>query len=365
MRKVNNREEISYMNEKTRENWIDFVKLVAMLIVVMNHASCVVPLVSFWGGMFFVPVFFVLSGFTYHLRDESFSVVMYKKAKRLLAPYFVANFILFVFFLLKDVVLTHTKSVAQMLQSLVGVLYARNQIFTFAHQTLYLPAKQENYYLLTNLNSPTWFLPALFLTIFLFECCVRIMGNDLKKLWLTAAGGLLLGVVYYYVSPVLLMWSLDALPFFYLLFLVGYTMQRCDALHWFEQHILVAGLIVVGFLISAFINGSTNFSIAQYGKSITLALYNAVCSSALFMYICQKAKRWIPDFLGAAGRQTLFVLCYHMLLLSILMAVLPKLPLFVTVLITMTVLILVGIGKDKLIGSLRAGKRRRENNAKK
>ena len=140
------------MNDKKRENWIDFVKLIAMLIVVMNHASCTVPLISFWGGMFFVPVFFVLSGFTYVYRDEKFPVVMRKKARRLLVPYFTANFILLVFFLLKDVVFTHTKSVSQMMQSIFGIFYARNQIFSFDHQTLFVPVNRTNYYLLTNQN---------------------------------------------------------------------------------------------------------------------------------------------------------------------------------------------------------------------
>lgn len=353
------------MNDKKRENWIDFVKLIAMLIVVMNHASCTVPLISFWGGMFFVPVFFVLSGFTYVYRDEKFPVVMRKKARRLLVPYFTANFILLVFFLLKDVVFTHTKSVSQMMQSIFGIFYARNQIFSFDHQTLFVPVNRTNYYLLTNLNSPTWFLPALFLTIFMFECSIRIFGKDLKKLWFTAARSLLLGVIYHYVSPVLLMWSLDAVPFFYLLFLIGYTMQVCDTMHWFDKHIRVLVLSLAGLVISAFINGSTNFSIAQYGKSVTLALYNAACSSICIMYICRKAKAVIPNFLGVAGRQTLFVLCYHMLLLSVLQTVLPQMPLFVAVLITMVLLILVGMVKEKLMNHLKQRQQRREKDAKK
>ena len=130
-------------------------------------------------------------------------------------------------------------------------------------------------------------------------------------------------------------------------------MQVCDTMHWLDKHIRVLVLSLAGLVISAFINGSTNFSIAQYGKSVTLALYNAACSSICIMYICRKAKAVIPDFLGVAGRQTLFVLCYHMLLLSVIRTVLPQLPLFVAVLITMVLLILVGMLKEKLMNHLK------------
>lgn len=353
------------MKEKKRENWIDFLKLIAMMIVVMNHACCTVPLVSFWGGMFFVPVFFVLSGYTYHFSSDSFGKAVSKKAKRLLRPYFAANGVLFAFFLLKDVVLSQTRSISQMLQSIWGILYARNQVFSLSHPTFMLSDQENNIYLLTNLNAPTWFLPALFVTILMFEGLSRLFEKDIKKLWLTGVIGVLCGVLYYYICPILLPWSLDAVPFFYLMFLIGYTLQVCDGMDYLNRHHWIIAPVVFGLLIGAYLNGSTNFSIAVYGKSVTLALYNAVSSSVLMMLLCRMGQKLIPDWLGKCGRQTLFVLCYHMLILSVITTVIPNLPLFVTVLLTMFLLILFGIAKERALLFVKKEWQRRRDDAKK
>ena len=90
------------MANKRREDWIDCLKCIAILIVMMNHLGLTIPGFSFWGGMFFVPIFFLLSGYTYHTKEETFGRFLKRKAKRLLLPYITANAILFVFFFVKE-----------------------------------------------------------------------------------------------------------------------------------------------------------------------------------------------------------------------------------------------------------------------
>ena len=72
-----------------RENWIDAAKGIAILIVVLNHSGLVISGVNFWGGMFYVPAFFLLAGYTYAPKEESYKSFVKRKAKRLLVPYFV------------------------------------------------------------------------------------------------------------------------------------------------------------------------------------------------------------------------------------------------------------------------------------
>lgn len=339
------------MDQKKRENWIDCLKLIAMLIVVMNHAGFTLPGISFLGGLFFVPVFFVLSGFTFQLGEVPLLGAAGKKAKRLLVPYFTANGLLFLFFFFKDVVMGHTKTVAEGLAGLFGIFYGRNQIFAFEHATLISPGAQENYFLMTNLNSPTWFLPALFLTLLFYEAAARVLREDEKKLWLLAMVLLLIAVLYHYLSPVLLMWSLDAIAFFFLFFLVGAACRKHRLLEWADSHkwVIFAGLALLA--VSACCNGSVNFSIGAYGKSVMLALLNAVLSSVLMMYLLWKVRDHIPDVLGMAGRQTLFILCYHLLVLALLEAIVPGLPVFVRILLTIVLLAGVGMGKDAVIAA--------------
>ena len=339
------------MNQKKRENWIDCLKLIAMLIVVMNHAGFTVPGVSFWGGMFFVPVFFVLSGYTCRVKETRLRAAAGKRARRLLLPYFTANVLLFLFFFVKDVLLGRTKTVAESLKGLFGIFYGRNQIFASGHSTLILQKAQDNYFLMTNLNSPTWFLPALFLTVLLYEVAARIFRQDEKKLWLLATIFLFFAVLYHYVSPVLLLWSTDAVPFFFLFFLVGTAVKKHQLLEWADRHKWVLLIALALLALSGSCNGSVNFSIGDYGKSVMLALLDAVLSSALMMYLLWKVRVYIPDVLGMAGRQTLFILCYHLLVLALLETLVPWLPVFVRILLTIALLCGIGMGKDTAIAA--------------
>ena len=88
---------------KTRAGWIDIAKVLGLVIVLMNHAELSAGGVNYFGGMFYVPVFFVLAGYTFRLRPgESFSAFAKKKAKRLLLPYVGYNAFFFLFFFVKD-----------------------------------------------------------------------------------------------------------------------------------------------------------------------------------------------------------------------------------------------------------------------
>lgn len=314
------------MSQRKRENWIDCLKCAAILIVVMNHAGVTVPGVNFWGGMFFVPVFFVLSGYTCQIRDESLRRAVGRRAKRLLLPYFTANMFLLFFFFVKDVLLTGSKTAIQGFGALFGIFYGRNQIFALDHNTLFHVSVQENYYLMQNLNSPTWFLPALFLTLLLYETAARVMRQDEKKEWLLACILLLAGVVYHYICPFLLMWSIDAVPFFFLLFMIGNVIKKYDLLEWADRHKWTPLLMLAALIPCALFNGSTNFSIGQYGRSVILALVNAALSSVLMIYLLWKIRNHIPGIFTIVGRHTLFILCYHMLMLAVLETAFAMLP---------------------------------------
>lgn len=321
---------------KAREKWIDCVKCVAILVVLLNHSGFVIPGVNFWGGMFFVPVFFVVSGFTYHTKEESFLLFLKRKAKRLLLPYITANGVLFLFFLLKDVVVG-SKNLSEMLSGFLGIFYSRNQL---------LVSGPENVYLMTNLNSPTWFLTALFLTIVVFELLVRRWQGNGKKMMLVAVVLLLLANLYHYLCPMLLPWSADAVPYFLLFFMWGRFMKEKEVLAFFDRKKGVLLLAVVIFVVTALINGSANFSIADYGVSTTLALYNGVSSSTLLMYLCLKCDKYIPKFIVVTGQHTLFILCYHLFLFEIFKTVLPGIHPVANLIMTTLLLSGVGIGAD-------------------
>jgi len=340
------------MSGVRRKKWIDFVKCIAIVIVMINHSQLDIPGVKFWGGMFFVPVFFVLSGFTYRSREESFRSFLGRKAKRLLLPYIAANGILFAFFAFKDVFL-RDGNLSDMWWDFVGVFYARNQIFSWETQTLFFPKLGANVYLLECLNSPTWFLPALFLTTVFFEALLRLTKRDGRKMLLGAVILLCMANLYHYLFPLLLPWSLDAVAYFLVMFMWGYFMARKEFLSYFDKHKWVLCLLLGVFLLCAAVNGSANYSIGDYGKSTMMALYNALVSSTIVMFLCYKAERWIPRWLCVVGEHTLLLLCYHLFVFAMLETVLPGLHPAITIFVTTVALTFTAWGKEKLIDAKR------------
>ena len=102
-------------------------------------------------------------------------------------------------------------------------------------------------------------------------------------------------------------------------------------------------------------NGSANFSIASYGKSIILALYNAAASSILAMYAGFKLKKHIWKGFALVGRQTLVLMCYHMFLFAILETVWPGIPKMFELLLVLVLLTAAGYGKEKLYAKKQGG----------
>lgn len=292
--------------EKKREGWLDAVKTLAIFIVLLNHANVKLPGVNFWGGMFYVPVFFVLAGYTYRAQAEKYSSFIIKKAKRLLVPYFAANLFLLLFFSAKEFFLDGGL-VTVGKNSIIGIFYARNQL-------------DDNVYFMNLLNAPTWFLPALFLSLALFDGLMRLVKKDQKKLGLLVAllfGGM---VIYHYLSPYLLPWSIDAVPFFVALIQIGYVAKESGLFQKIaeqKEYRLMSVVFFVLFIGMALFNGSANLSIGEYGKYMVPGLFNAAVSSLSVMAVCYGlehgfSKCFLPGGLVLPGRYTLTMLCYHL-----------------------------------------------------
>lgn len=340
------------MKERQRENWIDLVKCIAILIVVMNHAAWIIPGVNFLGGMFYVPVFFILSGYTWKDKGQKLGQVFGQKAKRLLVPYAGANAFLCLFFVLKDrLYLPGNRNV--LFLKIAGVFYARNQLFVTDADTL-LASSKENTFFLTCLNSPTWFLPALFVTLLGFEVLYRVAKKDEKKIGLFVGIGFLFATLYHYLCPLLLPWSLDAVPFFLLMFYVGYFIKVHHVLEICTKKPIWLLASICFFVIGAWLNKSTNFSIAFYGKSVVLAVLNAIVSSVLLMWICKALTRKSKAIPFVMGHYTLTILCYHLFVLAVLDFVFSSLWPVIKVLLTITILTVLAFGADKM--KQRAGK---------
>lgn len=191
--------------QKKRLEWLDFGKAMGILVVLAVHAGCSLGALTYYGGMFYMPIFFFAAGYTFRRKEgESYGVFLWKKAKRLLIPYFGTSAFLWLFFYLKDSVLSGNPGDLK-IQSLLGILYSRNQMW----QSSYIG---ENPVLLNLLNSPLWFLTALFLVYAWYG----LISKSRRKYQLLMAG-LMASVIWHYVTPLLLPWSLGSSSLFFLL----------------------------------------------------------------------------------------------------------------------------------------------------
>ena len=302
-----------------RENWIDAAKGIAILIVVLNHSGLVITGVNFWGGMFYVPAFFLLAGYTYEPKEESYKSFVKRKAKRLLVPYFVTNIVLALFFLVKDLLLGGFRMTGKAGVSFLGILYGRNQLLKAgnAFGAFETPGFVVNF--MPNLNAPTWFLPALFLVLICADGLFRLMKRNKKRVYLFTAVLAFLMLSYYYLVPFMLPWCLDILPYLSGFFLIGYELKdgclfgKLDEAAPPVKYGAIAGILTVT-VISGLYNGSSNLSLSYFGKTVAVSMISAVSSSCVFLLILRWIDKKVPQFIKLAGRlskYTLTILCWH------------------------------------------------------
>ncbi len=294
------------MRADGRIGWIDITKVLGLVIVLMNHAGLVLGPVNFFGGMFYVPVFFVLAGYTYRYRPEvSLAAYGRKKAGRLLAPYFGYNLFLFLFFFVKDSLLGGSVGKASF-APLLGVLYSRSY--------LYAGTVQGQTPLMTTLNGPTWFLTGLFTALMGYELLMRRTKGDRRRLLagmavcLAASWGLSF-------LPVLLPWSLDTMFLHMILLGTGMLLAREDAIEKLYRKPGSILVLLAVFLVLSVLSGTGNLSVRDYGRFLPFYLGAALSGSVLAML----AARWMERHLGRAaevlafmGSHTLGILCLHL-----------------------------------------------------
>ncbi len=283
--------------------WIDCVKFSGILFVVMNHAELNIPVISRFGSLFYVPVFFVLAGFTYHHKEEPFTLFVKRKAKRLLVPYFGYNIFLYLFFLCKDYIIPG-KLTWHALIPLLGIAYSRN--------SLYPIDSANNTFFLTILNSPTWFLTALFLSFVLFEFCVRFSKNNYLIFWMMQALFLVVGIFLNDRIPILLPWSMENVFIFVVFIASGLALQKKLVNIKRKESIITLVIFFIGIYFLAIFNGSMNISVSEFGNFMLIGIILSIGGSFWIIATCYVLRNHIPKGVTLIGEHSMNIMCLHM-----------------------------------------------------
>ena len=296
----------------SRLNYIDIARGLGILTVIYSHSGGEKDLMSFIGG-FFIPLFFILSGYTFrHDSGQSFAAFIMKRGRRLLLPYIIFGVFLMLAY--------HCISPSDFL----GLAYSR--------YCLYPLGTPDNVFFLRGGSPPLWFLTSMFTASMavwwlfksgrrwpyvaaLYVVLTFVLGCDIPGL----------GSV-----PILLPWSLDTAFLMALFMMIGRELARSSLLSCPVANAtgtvafltgkskIVWAILLVGYFLLCIVNGTPNLSVRIYARSFLLILVTGTIGSMLVMKLSQKLEHtFLKGILADIGRHSMVIFCIQMLLLRI------------------------------------------------
>ena len=288
------------MKELSKNNSnINFLKGVGIIAVIYAHNDF-----SVWGKYiytFHMPLFFFISGFLENPNKYEFKSYILKKTKRLLIPYFIYAFILYLFwFFIGRKFGDSVDANFSPLKNLIGIFYSQGG-----------PEFMD-------WGIPMWFLPALFLTTILSYFILK-----LKPIYQVAMISGLAFISWYYssVSNFMLPWSISIVFSATVFFYVG---------HWVRKLIIIINLtkkrlliiIPILFLIHYYgftQNTPVNMYYAQYGNYL-LFIFNGVTGSIFLLSFSLLITNPLPSFIWL-GKNSLIIMILHLRALTVVKAI--------------------------------------------
>ena len=290
-----------------RKAWIDAVKVLCMITIMMSH-SCGFPMATklIIGG--FVSVFFFLSGYTCKSRGTLTESIK-RKAKSLLIPYFFYGFLCVALLTVKQGLSGGSISDC-FIHGNLSILYSR-----------YCTLRDwggQNVFLLKEGLVPIWFLPCMFLAYIWAE----IYFHCSRKIWIV--------FVYFFAayactfSPILLPWSFDSSFVGAILIILGnesrrYLMEGKDKekLRSLIQNGFFWLFSVIIFVLLVTFFGEGNFSLGDYGRYGVAGLVSFIAVGVVKSYNLGYIFKLIGEnsyftrLFAYIGIQSLRLMCLH------------------------------------------------------
>lgn len=230
------------MEQRQRLYYLDMVKGLAIILVVLGHIEYISDPLRTWISSFHMPVFFIVSGMLLSLKKENerdFAEILPKKIRGLLIPYFWFSLLYFVIDILNVI-----------LHKITPLTFVKDLIASLTFYGV----------------SVLWFLPALFIaeTGFLFLYKKLPLVFSLGLVFFLAIGAylvqIILGSVYTAHESSLLITSL------------------IDFARVFIRGIIAMSFVCIGFIAFPDISKKKEFSLLQLILGIVFFLLNLILS---------------------------------------------------------------------------------------
>lgn len=288
------------MNDRHRMQWLDAMKGVGILLVMICHYRSIPTYLT--AG--FMALFFIAAGITYR-PSISLSDTIIHKGKRLLIPWLVYGLVIISIDMVFNSI-THRFSMADLDSRLLGLLYMRS--------SFYWPYDNHTQGNMTVNIGPMWFLVTLFV-VFLYMHVYERLSN--KKLYLIV---LVFLTFVTYNMPIQFPWGAE-LALMGVMFLLsgryGYQKLLNSNVNGGGK-IAVFACMLITYTLTYAVNGSINMIFREYGcrglYSIPLFFVIGISYTFIIGQICKWAEKttWLIKPFVYTGQQSMRLLCIHM-----------------------------------------------------
>ena len=291
--------------ENVREEWLDSLKGLGILFVVLGHCFPPQQQLTNYLYSFHIPLFFFISGYFFPgMKNQlRFKEYFNKRFKRLMLPYFGYGIFTYLVWLAVGRKFGVNKELAiSPLKPLIGLFYGNGF---------------DNYLVF---NIAIWFLPALFSTLILYFWLFHYFNRNQVYLFSGTLALLIIGIIDSKYNNFRLPWGIDisfvAIFFIYL----GHQGKAVLSKIWRQKTYIKFGLGILFLLIGYFfqrLNSGVSFNSHSYGNIFYCIL--AASSSILGYTVVTKVllNNRILVFLGV---NSLKILALHILSFSLISA---------------------------------------------
>ena len=305
--------------------YLDTAKGIGIIAVMLGH-SCGIPVILPIVTGFYMALFFIIAGMTTKEEDFLNLSKLFNKKKKLIVDYFLFSMVLLLFSVVESLI-NKSLTITKLSQMLIGIIYSR---YSF-HVENGIPVEK----LMCIENSPLWFLTALFLSFLVaggvYKCQNAMKWREKKyKKQIIIFIILLIFAAILNTSPIILPWSIDCIPTFVVFIIAGkYIADKKRA----ELKITVPNLVILScvailYLVLRVLNGHINISIREYGELGVLSIPLYTFLGLFGTYLCLVFCYWLEKTkfskkLALVGRNSLFIMSFHMLGFHLLGFIIP------------------------------------------
>ncbi len=290
--------------QRGRDLRIDAAKAIAILLVVFCHAKGVPHGMTLFAYSFHVPLFFLVSGWLasgYASRATGLSQTVSKQARSLLLPYVVFYLLGYAYWLL-------TRNIGEKAARWGSHPWWEPIVamFTGIGPDLYV-------------QPPLWFLPVMLVTV---------VGYLLLRRWLSpvviAVASLVVAWFWMHWFPaqgVRIFFGLDVLPVSLCFYALGALLIHLSP-HLPKSlvgSVLATVVLAIAVAWLADVNGRIDVNMLEFGRNHALFLLSAVLGSLMVICAARLVQGWA--WVQWIGRNTLLILCTHMLVFFVLSGV--------------------------------------------